>query len=313
MTEENNELKKNHSVALAGLTEQHVENQALKKQQHDVLVENSILKEQYKTILDQKLLLVEDKTELQEKLDTVTGDQSELKEQINALIKDKGEMQDEVDRQIAEMVQSKGEMTTRLMEKEGELNALESNLKEMETKYQQLIMKSENDERQYQSEMRSSGALANHQQEQHNAVLAQEKLKLADCTSQIRDLIRTRDKSNEDINKIVQENRQLKVLLDTLKEENIGLKEQIEQLSRIDSKTATHSINHTMTTVTMEERKDLEKENRRLQKLVDRPAQMDGDDIMRTHTKAQLVLIEYLEGQDDVIQAMAKFKKQLEE
>jgi hypothetical protein len=37
------------------------------------------------------------------------------------------------------------------------------------------------------------------------------------------------------------------------------------------------------------------------------------EELMRMHTKAQLGLIEYLEGEDDVIQAMARFKRQLED
>lgn len=36
------------------------------------------------------------------------------------------------------------------------------------------------------------------------------------------------------------------------------------------------------------------------------------DDLIKMHTKAQLGLIEYLEGEDDVIQAMSRFKRQLE-
>ncbi|KAI9249656.1 hypothetical protein BY458DRAFT_559906 [Sporodiniella umbellata] len=36
------------------------------------------------------------------------------------------------------------------------------------------------------------------------------------------------------------------------------------------------------------------------------------EELMKMHTKAQLGLIEYLEGEDDVLQAMTRFKKQLE-
>lgn len=344
MTEENKELKKDHTAALAGLTEQHVENEELKKKQQDVLIENTTLKEQCKSILDQKLSLAEEKAELQEQLDIVTGDQCKLKEQVNELFREKSELlaqlelmekakneaQTEFEEicqslkndmngqeiKIEKLMESDKEMSRQLMDKEEELNRLKKDLE----KYQQLIMKLENDERLLQSEIKASGELANQRQEQHNAVLAQEKLKLEDCTTQIRDLMRNKDKSNGDINKIAQENTQLKDLLEILKEENIGLKEQTEQsqkdildLTTASTKATTAALdtNDKLEDVTRKQIQALEQENNRLLKLVDH--EMDQDSIMQTHKKAQLVLIEYLEGQDDVIQAMAKFKKQLEE
>ncbi|CAO3698813.1 unnamed protein product [Rhizopus stolonifer] len=47
-------------------------------------------------------------------------------------------------------------------------------------------------------------------------------------------------------------------------------------------------------------------------KLLTRTKSTQQEELMRMHTKAQLGLIEYLEGEDDVIQAMTRFKRQLE-
>ncbi|KAI9274843.1 hypothetical protein BDA99DRAFT_498731 [Phascolomyces articulosus] len=40
--------------------------------------------------------------------------------------------------------------------------------------------------------------------------------------------------------------------------------------------------------------------------------QQQEDELLRTHTLAQLGLIEYLEGEDDLGSALERFKKQLE-
>lgn len=294
--------------------------------------ENTALKEQCKSILSQHLLLVDDKSELQEQLNILEKDRSELQGEFEQACQlfDKDMKHYELKDEIKAMIESCEEMTTQLIKREQEINALESDLQNIETKYQQLIMKSENDERQYQSEIKTSGDLANQIQEQHNAVLVQEKLKLEACTTQIRDLIRNKDKSTQDINKIVQENIGLKASLKAVIEENTGLKEQTEQSKQDMNDLKAASTEAAAAVMDKNDRleqrvyhikknknqlQDLQQENKRLLNLVEsmnKPIEKDQDDIMRTHTKAQLVLIEYLEGQDDVIQAMAKFKKQLE-
>lgn len=113
------------------------------------------------------------------------------------------------------------------------------------------------------------------QREQAYSALIQEKIKLENGTEEIRDLL---DKEHNRFVEQRKENEALKIKLTELEEqqeEADTMKERIEQL----------------------EKKGL---------------QQSPEDMVQLHAKAQLGLIEYLEGEDDVTQAITKFKKQLE-
>lgn len=83
---------------------------------------------------------------------------------------------------------------------------------------------------------------------------------------------------------VVDENLQLKTQLQNIQQENLNLTE--------------------MTKCLQDKLKEFSKEGG--------SDKMRQEELMQMHTRAQLGLIEYLEGEDDVLTAMIKFKKQLE-
>lgn len=154
--------------------------------------------------------------------------------------------------------------------------------------------------RNYKQETQNN-KVANQQQEQNNALikgLQAEKIELEYGTAEIRDLMdKEHDRWVAQVERLASQNEALEFKLTAHKqcmEENLALKQQLvdmEIASQVSAK------------LVMRENKLLEE---RLQEL------NEPEEIMQLHTKAQLGLIEYLEGQEDVIHAMAKFKKQLE-
>jgi septal ring factor EnvC (AmiA/AmiB activator) len=163
--------------------------------------------------------------------------------------------------------------------------------------------------------------------------MKQMKLKLESCTTQIRDLQAENTRllaENADCG-MASELAILKKTLESTKVENLELQSTVEatqnQLLMLRKSENVSSL--------------LELENKQLrQKLIDMEAasreetdkllelveslktkvndtataaeEVEQDELMRMHTRAQLGLIEYLEGEENVPLAMAKFKKQLE-
>ncbi|CEI85831.1 hypothetical protein RMCBS344292_00281 [Rhizopus microsporus] len=124
-----------------------------------------------------------------------------------------------------------------------------------------------------------------------------------------------------------------------LQDENRQLKEQLTDTENMSRKTATQIMDgneqlekqlHERTQEMIAVERKLKEENQKLQAAIEslqqelsnqklkpegafvRTKSRQQDELMRMHTKAQLSLIEYLEGEDDVVQALSRFKKQLE-
>ncbi|GAA5812414.1 hypothetical protein MFLAVUS_005869 [Mucor flavus] len=210
---------------------------------------------------------------------------------------------------------------------ETELNHLRSDYEELKATRTQLytLVQVENDQalstqiktmmmtiRNYKQETQNK-QVANQNQEQNNALikgLQAEKIELEYGTAEIRDLMdKEHDRLVAQIERLATQNEEKtlelefkltemkdrhKQSIETSRLENLALKQQLvdmEIASQVSAK------------LVMRENKLLEE---RIQDL------NEPEEIMQLHTKAQLGLIEYLEGQEDVIQAMAKFKKQLE-
>ncbi|KAI8088338.1 hypothetical protein BDF21DRAFT_412995 [Thamnidium elegans] len=186
---------------------------------------------------------------------------------------------------------------------------LTKQIKTMMMTIQDMMMATQNKER---------DIVANQTQEQNNALIIEalqaDKIKLEYGTAEIRDLMdkehdrlvaqiealtSERDKKTLELEfKLTEIKARHKQSIETHEKtrlENEALKQQLVDME-IASKASAKLV--------MRENKLLEE---RIQETLNEP-----EEIMQLHTKAQLGLIEYLEGQEDVIQAMAKFKKQLE-
>lgn len=160
--------------------------------------------------------------------------------------------------------------------------------------------------------------VANEEAEQNNAVikgLQAEKIELEYGTAEIRDLMdKEHDRLVAQIERLATQNEEKtlelefklteikdrhKQSVETLRLENQALKQQLVDMEIASQASA----------------KLVMRENKLLEERIQQESNgqlNEPEEIMQLHTKAQLGLIEYLEGQDDVIQAMAKFKKQLE-
>ncbi|KAI8966988.1 hypothetical protein BDF20DRAFT_902773 [Mycotypha africana] len=90
-------------------------------------------------------------------------------------------------------------------------------------------------------------------------------------------------------------------VLNNIRQENKNLSELVECLQ---AKIKELSVSNRNSVISMTRNNSTRKLNRKEQ---DRQ-----EELMEMHTRAQFSLIEYLEGEDDVISAMSKFKKQLE-
>lgn len=161
--------------------------------------------------------------------------------------------------------------------------------------------------------------------------MANQEIKLESCTTQIRDL-------QAENMRLLAENDACSILKKTLestKEENLELQSnaqaaQTELLTLRKSENVSSLLEARLrqeltdmeaaSKAFMDENETIQQENTKLIELVqsleakvtELSSKDEQDELMRMHTRAQLGLIEYLEGEENVPLAMAKFKKQLE-
>lgn len=183
----------------------------------------------------------------------------------------------------------------------------------------------------------SAQSLIEAQQQHETKSLAAEK----EC-QQLRDQLAEMEQvSREAAKSVIDENERLENRLRQMEEssqlaihENVALNEEVELLSKSTSRRTIVSENQQLKNE-LKVMNNIRQENLNLNELVEclqakvkELSMEDGivansssgsgnnnnqqDELMLMHTRAQLGLIEYLEGEDDVSLAMSKFKKQLE-